>query len=792
MAFHPGDYLSLLIALGCAVRPGSCRLVHWLAMRVMSLHVENLLTFGSFHLGLDGERRVIVGPNGAGKSNIVRVIDLVQKAVDSVSEGLASPRFAQAASQVLRSFAGTRHHGEPADRDAVVRLAIELTIADERAQLGTYLRAAVLHTLIQEVAPGDSSVHVELARWVEREVTDERLSPLFSGVIVLRHAGMAQMPWEISFEFKVDGAEYSWLLADPGMSRGIVRADSATARLSATPRQRLAECLLGMSESGSMPVQLPSPLPSFDLARICPDPGVAVTEATVHTGTGVVDPQFTVFRQAIELLGVPAPEVAGQRTFPLAYALSRILNDGVIVVGEQLRGLGTGGIPPQQTGPYPWEALVSPARSRAPWQLPLRLFELKNGSPDQRARFRAIQDAFATLAPGRALDVKFQATSMQTLSPAPVSAGQVAVFSERSNDDQSRSAYPAAAITVVIDRPASRNMHPDDLPIQMHGAGTWEALVIAEALADAADRFVILDEPAVTLHPTWQRALRSLIRAASGQFLVITHSADLVSMDDADDLASLVRVENESGQTRPHRFGKSSLTSDDISRITREFAFSSDAVSLLFARGVVLTEGETELGALPAWFKRCAACTGSKSPEDLDLGFWSVGGDNNFRTYVSVLRALAIPWVLICDGAAFDVEKRQARNPHIFDQVLKAKVDAPTLERFLNRLHTGKRKRVMNKRMFADERKLGARSGIFTLARGWKTADKATKTSNDESFEAFIDAVAPGELDKAKADVGDSKVRQGRWLGAVVPCPPQVTNLYEQLITALGQRGLMK
>jgi hypothetical protein len=38
--------------------------------------------------------------------------------------------------------------------------------------------------------------------------------------------------------------------------------------------------------------------------------------------------------------------------------------------------------------------------------------------------------------------------------------------------------------------------------------------------------------------------------------------------------------------------------------------------------------------------------------------------------------------------------------------------------------------------------------------------------------------------------VGDSKVRQGRWLGTNIPCPPQVGALYEQLIAALEGRDL--
>jgi hypothetical protein len=253
-----------------------------------------------------------------------------------------------------------------------------------------------------------------------------------------------------------------------------------------------------------------------------------------------------------------------------------------------------------------------------------------------------------------------------------------------------------------------------------------------------------------------------------------------------------VRVENETRQTRAHRFDQASLAREDIFRITREFALSADAVSLLFARGVVLVEGETELGALPEWFARHGALTGGTPPADLDLAFWYVGGDNNFRTYLTVLHALAIPWVVICDGAAFDVEKRRARNPHIFDQILKAGIDSPPLAQFMHSLNSGKRKRVMNPLTFAEERELGEQQGIFTLARGWTTADKASKTPGDESFEAFVEAVAPGKLSQAETEVGDSKVRKGRWLGATLVCPTEVANLYSRIITALGQHGFIR
>ena len=55
-------------------------------MLVKSPHVENLLSFDTFDLDLDGKTCTIVGPNGAGESNIVRVFDLVNKAVDWASD----------------------------------------------------------------------------------------------------------------------------------------------------------------------------------------------------------------------------------------------------------------------------------------------------------------------------------------------------------------------------------------------------------------------------------------------------------------------------------------------------------------------------------------------------------------------------------------------------------------------------------------------------------------------------------------------------------------------------------
>jgi hypothetical protein len=52
----------------------------------------------------------------------------------------------------------------------------------------------------------------------------------------------------------------------------------------------------------------------------------------------------------------------------------------------------------------------------------------------------------------------------------------------------------------------------------------------------------MLDEPAVALHPSLQRQLGAHLLSAPAQFLVITHSAELLPLADAADV-KLVRLD---------------------------------------------------------------------------------------------------------------------------------------------------------------------------------------------------------------------------------------------------------
>jgi hypothetical protein len=81
------------------------------------------------------------------------------------------------------------------------------------------------------------------------------------------------------------------------------------------------------------------------------------------------------------------------------------------------------------------------------------------------------------------------------------------------------------------------------------------------------------------------------------------------------------------------------------------------------------------------------------------------------------------------------------------------------------------------------------RHGIFTLAPSWDR-EKNESGVPAESFEAFVEG-SPGltcQLAAARAEVGNSKARQGCWLAETHPCPPAVNALYKDIIQLLQSK----
>jgi energy-coupling factor transporter ATP-binding protein EcfA2 len=732
--------------------------------------VSNLLSFDELDLHLDDGLTVLVGPNGAGKTNIVRVLDLVTKLVDWADERTRSASAVPTpADTVLSSYTQATHEGTAPGAPIVVRLGVEWTTGRERDRIVSFVRAAVVTTLVEESRAGDEARKAQLATWVMSEIRPSSLEALFEGTLVFEHPGYEGAAWEARYELEHDGQTYDWNLSSSWHS--IVLHGSAPD----LGESKLSEVLLGQPANATPPPALPDPLPSFELGAMCLPAGKKLANLVVRLGTGAFSDQHQPFRDVANALGFPASRPMGQSAYGLARVLRTGVSEGLAVLGEQFRGLGVGGTVPWRAGMYPWELPANPAPPRDPGFLPLRLFELKNGAThEERQALASVQEQFERLAPGRAFDVTFTAARMPVPVTAPIGAGQVAVAGDSNRVVDN--GQPGSIITIIGWDKAEDSARRHERPIQLFGAGTWEALVLAEALVSSAGRLTVLDEPGASLHPTWQSALRQVVRQAPGQVLLVTHSPHLVPMETTDDLSRTLRMSIADGGSRCHRLSRA-LDVTDAAKITREFALSADARALLFCRGAVIVSGETEQGALPIWCAKSKLAQDLGAPPDRDIAFYSAPGDSGFRTVLSVLHGFGVPWVVLCDGKSFDVETNW--SSHIFRQIEQARIDLPELKQFTERVgNGGKDQRRMTQELWDEQVALGARHGVLTLVTSW--------SGDAEAVESFFERVVPGKLAEAKAQVGTSKIRKGRWVAHETECPPEIDDLYRRITGFLG------
>jgi OLD-like protein len=247
-----------------------------------------------------------------------------------------------------------------------------------------------------------------------------------------------------------------------------------------------------------------------------------------------------------------------------------------------------------------------------------------------------------------------------------------------------------------------------------------------------------------------------------------THSPYLVTIQEASDLAGITRFDVHDGATRASRF--TAVPEPGSARLLKALGESADARALLFARGVVLVEGGTELGALPEWFGKSQTAQQLGTPDTLNVAIFSVDGDTSFGTFVTYLHALGIRWAIVCDGAIY---KFGAGKKQIFEQVISGGVEDQRLQQAVDQGI------IVAPPSFAELRDVGEGSGIFTLAEDWD--------SPAEGFEAYVESIAPGLLAEAATVVGRSKPRQGRHAASATDCPPGIDALYAKLLHHLGQ-----
>jgi len=679
-------------------------------VRIQAIKGRGFLSFEDMVFdGLDHSLNVVVGPNGAGKSNLVRALELVGAALDW-ADVTASPD--QETLPPLEQYARARHL-HSTERGFEVRVKIELE-GQERELMLAFVRVLFISTLsVQmesrrlrlEPTEPDRELPRQLDELAVAQLDMAAVSPLMTGEVVVARGGLPGAEfWAVGYEFVFDGDTYCWYL------RGPVSDTIAVGRLIA--RESSSVRSLGNVFERAWPTGGP-PIArialSFDMLLPDTDLGGVVAR------TEPIGPQIYT-RTASELLQSLGRLTPQNQWLTLAAVLRQIYRARLMVV------------PDQRPAPKTVYSASEIGARRPMFEIeaiPLELQRLKNGTASERSRYDAVQQRFESLT-GRSVDIRMD---------HPWSAGSSGEVDVRQIEPQV-------------------SEEDTEVPLSFAGTGLWEGLLLAYVTTAPDGTVLVLDEPARNVHPNLQRKLLTQLLQRSGQSLLVSHSPYLVPARRSVDLHRTTRVHKRNGSSHILRLDssgpQSSSDSEQRAQLWKELLVSTDARALLFAGGVVLCEGGTEAGVLEVWLGEAIEPT----PDELNLVFFDVGGDQRFGFYSRYVDAYAIPWAIVCDGAVLNPNRPNSLRGQL-------KIDVPESE-------------LPGASDFEHWRSFWNERGVYTLA-----------DSFDQETEHFCEQLDERAWQQALQAEGTNKIRRGRAFAGLVQRPEVVERIYRAMIARL-------
>lgn len=707
-------------------------------MQIDAIHLDHFLSFDSFVWeGLDPHLNAIVGPNGVGKTNLFRALRAVCDALN--------PERAQASTH----WASAGYQG--ADADAItIALDIQFTTVWEQHLLCVFFASVLCNQQeIQKVATGTqrSVSHDGLKRfdaWVLEQVHPKDLSWFLRGRLVLTHAGRSG--WQCRYEARPGEPSYRLDLTNWGAFIGHAehRQETTTQNwgslfgtwynsLTEQEREQLHNGLTGVTPEGEFPVPNFSRLPDW----VSSQQGIALQ---VEDQMQIVDPTMLATRRAFTSAAqLSSPELS--RPIAVRFIFQRLLEQALVFTDNvrlpYQREFTTRGLHAQ---PYD----LSNGKELARF-----LSCKKNGGPLDRKQYAAIDQMFSRMT-GRRFDV--------VQHPAEIS---------RSPQEP----QPDTSLELVTINSWG------DISLEFSGAGIAEALFLSAVLAGSSGQVVLLDEPALNLHPTMQTTLLDALQAFAhqpegerSQFLVNTHTPTLVPPDEIEHVS---RFTLQNGHTirqalKMRQSGQSDQgdaeqrSQNDLIKLRKLLRGNLSARALLFSRAVFLVEGETELGALLVW------CPDLMTQ---DIALYAVGGKGEFVSPLRLIQSFAIPWAMLGDGEVlWDMKEQKQSSPlnHV-DAILAA------CHHMLPSIPGNPGNNAKN---FAQWRQSLEAYGIFSLAR-----------SANEGFEKAVRPEIPPELwTEAEKKFSKNKVALGRFIAENFPCPGNVEELMRKVLCHLHKQ----
>ncbi|HEI9870275.1 TPA: AAA family ATPase [Morganella morganii] len=159
---------------------------------------------------------------------------------------------------------------------------------------------------------------------------------------------------------------------------------------------------------------------------------------------------------------------------------------------------------------------------------------------------------------------------------------------------------------------------------------------------------LLIDEPELYLHPQAIEVVRAALSRLAGdgyQVVITTHSANMISRDDAPNTLLIRRSAALGTRCYPRIKDAVAEAIDDALHQSEALFALSNSSKILFSERVVITEGKTERTILPAIFHNSFGTT----PGEDKIGFVDIGGTPNIPDTIKVLRSMGVPCKAIVD-----------------------------------------------------------------------------------------------------------------------------------------------
>jgi predicted ATP-dependent endonuclease of OLD family len=374
------------------------------------------------------------------------------------------------------------------------------------------------------------------------------------------------------------------------------------------------------------------------------------------------------------------------------------------------------------------EVLSSPEGS----QVAAVLFNLKNGTREEREKFEKIQEYFSSLFPTLKLNVTKQGP------------------------------------TIVIEKTQTGH----EVPLEFIGAGIAQMIILLTHIVGSEARVFLVDGPELHLHPHSQRLLQKVFEesTANNQLLIITHSPQFVNLQDPD---SIILIREVGGRSHVIRLSPNYLSEEEKNRLSR--IVRSEDKEFLFSRRVLLVEGETEYGAIPIF-----AQTLNTSLDEYGVSLVSVGG-SHFGLLLKILRGFKFPCRVMCDrdvlmriADKIKIENVEFKTSLLFQAISKAgslsNDDVKMLSEFERHIIQDKDKKG-NSIEYYDAGQFNRLNKVAQL-HGFHVLSP--------DFEGVLEREGYEELlHEAASAYGRSKVRQGRYVAQKIERVPKA---FEEII----------